>query len=274
VNRQFLRGLGRWAMSMVALTALVGACATVPITGRQQLNLIPASDLYALSVTEYGQFLASHPLSKDRAQTAMVQRTGGRIRQAVERFFVEQRQPNKLDGYGWEFNLVESDEVNAWCMAGGKVVVYTGLLPVTRDESGLAVVMGHEIAHAIAEHGNERMSQGLLTQLGGEVLSQALKTKGEQTRSIFMTAFGLGTEVGVLLPFSRTQESEADRLGIIFMAMAGYDPHAAPELWRRMAAQNQGGAPLEFLSTHPSDERRIRDLEAAVPEAMQYYRKQ
>jgi predicted Zn-dependent protease len=261
-------------MTTLVLAAFLCACATVPITGRRQLSLIPASELYALSVDQYGQFLAEHPLSKDRAQAATVQRAGERIRQAVERFFVGQQQPDKLDGYRWEFNLVESDEVNAWCMAGGKVVVYTGLLPVTRDETGLAVVMGHEIAHAIAEHGNERMSQGLLTQLGGLALSKALETKGEQTRSLFMTAFGVGAQLGVLLPYSRLHESEADRLGLIFMAMAGYDPHAAPELWRRMAAQSQGGAPPEFMSTHPSDERRIRDLEAAIPEAMQYYRKQ
>jgi len=268
--------MSRTTLRAVALAVLLGlvvyACAKVPITGRRQLSLIPASELNALSFQEYEQFLASNKLSTDRAKTAMVKRTGERIQHAVERFFIEQKQPGKLDGYAWEFNLIESEEVNAWCMAGGKVVVYTGILPVTGDETGLAVVMGHEISHAIAEHGNERMSQSLLAQLGEVALGKALEQKSEQTRSLFMTAYGVGAQVGVLLPYSRTQESEADRLGLIFMSMAGYDPHVAVDFWKRMSAQSQG-TPPEFLSTHPSDERRIRDLEAYVPEAMGYYQK-
>ncbi|MBM3318242.1 MAG: M48 family metallopeptidase [Candidatus Eisenbacteria bacterium] len=260
----------RFVLAGLLLAMLAASCATVPITGRRQLNLIPAPSLYALSFDQYQQFLAGQRESTNPEQTAMVRRVGTRIQQAVERFFAEQGQAARLRGYQWEFRLVESDEVNAWCMPGGKVVVYTGLLPVARDEAGLAVVVGHEIAHAVAEHGNERMSQGMVTQLGGMALDKALEQKSEQTRAVFLTVFGLGAQLGVQLPYSRLHESEADRLGLIFMAMAGYDPRSAADFWRRMAAQS-GGAPPEFLSTHPSDERRVRDLEAHMPEALVYY---
>ena len=178
----------------------------------------------------------------------------------------------QLDGYQWEFNLVDSKEVNAWCMPGGKVVVYTGILPLTQNENGLAVVMGHEIAHAVAKHGNERMSQGLLTQMGGMALELALQDRPKQTQQLFMTAFGMGAQVGVLLPFSRVQESEADHLGLIFMAMAGYDPNGAVPFWERMAQQG-GQKPPEFLSTHPSDQTRIQKIKSELPEALEYYRK-
>jgi predicted Zn-dependent protease len=162
--------------------------------------------------------------------------------------------------------------VNAWCMPGGKVVVYTGILPVTKNENGLAVVMGHEIAHAIAEHGNERMSQELLRQAGGVALTVALKDNPEETRNLWLAAYGLGSEVGVMLPFSRLHESEADHLGLIFMAMAGYDPREAPDFWTRMAEAG-GQKPPEFLSTHPSDETRISSLNNWMPEALKYYNK-
>jgi predicted Zn-dependent protease len=201
----------------------------------------------------------------------MVQRVGRRIQGAVERYFAEHSMSDQLKGYAWEFNLVESKEVNAWCMPGGKVVVYSGILPIAGDEAGLAVVMAHEIAHAIAKHGNERMSQGLLTELGGIALSTALESYPEQTRALWMTAFGVGAQVGVLLPYSRLHESEADRLGLIFMAMAGYDPNEAPRFWGRMSAEKGGAAPPEFLSTHPSDKTRIEKIKEEIPEAMKYY---
>ena len=159
-------------------------------------------------------------------------------------------------------------------MPGGKVVVYTGILPIAKDDKGLAVVMGHEIAHAVANHGDERMSQGLITQMGGVALSTALASQAKQTTDLFMAAYGIGTQVGVLLPYGRLQESEADRLGLIFMAMAGYDPHEAPEFWKRMSAGKQGAAPPEFLSTHPADATRIRNIEQQMAEAMAYYKKQ
>jgi predicted Zn-dependent protease len=259
-------------LGLLTLLALAG-CTRVPITGRQQLNLIPASEINTMSFDQYSQFLTEHKVSADRAQTALVEQVGGNIQHAVERFFAEQGRSSALTGYQWEFHLVDDPEVNAWCMPGGKVVVYTGLLPVTRDATGLAVVLGHEIAHAVANHGSERMSQGLITNLGGMALQRALQEKPAQTQQLFMTAFGVGTQVGFLLPYSRLHESEADHLGLIFMAMAGYDPQQAPAFWERMAAQNQGGAPPEFLSTHPSDEKRLSDIRALVPEAMKYYRK-
>jgi predicted Zn-dependent protease len=222
-----------------------------------------------MSAGQYDEFLTTHQLSENAEQTAMVKRVGVRIQGAVERYFSENNLSHQLANYNWEFNLVEDSLINAWCMPGGKVVIYTGILPVCRDETGLAVVMGHEIAHAIANHGNERVSQGLLVQLGGLALSEALKEKPEETQTLFMAAFGIGSSVGVLLPYSRLHESEADRLGLIFMAKAGYDPNAAVEFWKRMSAGKEG-APPEFLSTHPSDETRVRQLKERIPEALQY----
>jgi predicted Zn-dependent protease len=201
----------------------------------------------------------------------MVRRVGNDFRGAVEKYYAQIGRPNDLDGYQWEFNLIEDSLINAWCMPGGKVVVYTGILPVAEDETGLAVVMGHEIAHAIANHGNERMSQGLLATIGQVALSEALKEKPEETRNLFLTAYGAGAQVGVLLPFSRLHESEADHLGLIFMAMAGYNPQGAVDFWQRMANLKKSGGPPEFLSTHPSDDKRIDNIRQLIPEAMQYY---
>jgi predicted Zn-dependent protease len=242
------------------------------MTGRSQLNLIPAGEMLSMSFSQYDQFLKENKLSTDAEGTARVKRVGTRIEGAVESYFRANGMASRLNGYAWEFNLIDSKEVNAWCMPGGKVVVYSGILPVCQDEAGLAVVMGHEIAHAVAEHGNERMSQGLLAQLGSTALSVALKDQPEATQNLWMTAFGAGAQLGVLLPFSRTQESEADHLGLIFMAMAGYDPSTAVSFWQRMSAEG-GAAPPEFLSTHPADATRIRDIEANMPEAMRYYKK-
>jgi predicted Zn-dependent protease len=180
---------------------------------------------------------------------------------------------DRLRGYQWEFNLVESKEANAWCMPGGKVVVYTGILPITKNEGGLAVVMGHEIAHAIAEHGNERMSQMLIAQMGGMALDQAMATSAAQTKQLWMSVYGAGVQVGALLPYGRLQESEADHLGLIFMAIAGYDPREAIAFWERMAKSQGSKTAPEFLSTHPSDETRIRQIRERLPEALSYYRK-
>jgi predicted Zn-dependent protease len=262
------------ALLTASLVILVAACSTVPVTGRQQLDLVPSNQVMTMSFDAYKDFLSKHDVVTGTPEAQMVRRIGENIRGAVERYLASQKESDLLAGYRWEFNLVNDKSVNAWCMPGGKVVVYTGILPVTRDENGLAVVMGHEIAHAIARHGNERMSQGLLAQLGGVALSTALSQNPSQTNSLFMAAYGLGTQVGILLPYSRLQESEADRLGLIFMAMAGYDPQAAPDFWQRMAAQKQGGSPPEFLSTHPSDQQRINQIRNQyLPEALTYYRK-
>jgi predicted Zn-dependent protease len=249
---------------------MLPACSSVPITGRSQLNFIPDSEMFAMSYSQYDEFLKSSKLSDDEEATAMVKRVGTRIRQAVEGYFQDNGMSGRLDGYKWEFNLIENDEVNAWAMPGGKVVVYEGILPVTRTETGLAVVMGHEIAHAVAEHGSERMSQVLIAQLGGMALSEALASKPEETKNLWLSVYGVGTQVGVLLPYSRTHESEADHLGLIFMAMAGYDPREAVDFWQRMADKG-GPSPPELLSTHPADETRVRNLRENLPEALKYY---
>jgi predicted Zn-dependent protease len=256
----------------MAAALMVFACSTVPITGRKQLSLIPASQMLSMSYSEYDGFLKSNKLSTNQEQIRLVKKVGGRIQKAVETYFAEKGLSDQLKDYKWEFNLVESKEVNAWCMPGGKVVVYTGILPITQNEVGLAVVLGHEISHAVAQHGAERMSQQLIAQLGGAALSVALQNKPEKTKQLWMSVYGAGAQVGVLLPYSRTHESEADHLGLIFMAMAGYDPHEALTFWQRMAASG-GKKPPEFLSTHPADETRIADIKKEIPEAMQYYRK-
>jgi predicted Zn-dependent protease len=225
-----------------------------------------------MSATSYSDFLSKHTVIKGTENARMVGRVGERIQQAVEKYFSDNNISHRLKGYEWEFNLVDDEAVNAWCMPGGRVVVYTGILPVTNDEGGLAVVMGHEIAHAVANHGDERMSQGLIAQMGGIALSKALASSPEKTSDLFMVAYGIGTQVGVLLPYSRLQESEADRLGLIFMAMAGYNPREAPEFWKRMSVEKKGAAPPEFLSTHPADETRVRNLEKQMKEAESYYK--
>lgn len=256
----------------LVLLLLGTGCSTVAITGRNQLDLIPASTMLSMSNQQYVAFLESNQLSTNREQTALVKKVGTRIQGSVEDYFRSQNISEQLQGYSWQFNLIDNKEANAWCMPGGRVVVYTGILPLTQTEAGLAVVLAHEIAHAVAEHGSERMSQGLLAQFGGMALSEAVAQKPEETQQVYMTAFGLGAQYGALLPFSRLQESEADHLGLVFMAMAGYDPHEALSLWRRMSQNNTGQAPPEFMSTHPSDATRIANIEQEMPEAMQYYR--
>jgi predicted Zn-dependent protease len=236
------------------------------------MNLIPESELVAMSLTSYNDFLKENKISTNKQQVDQVKNVGKNISKAVESYLNQNGLGNRISGYQWEFNLVEDNVPNAWCMPGGKVVVYTGILPITKSEAGLAVVMGHEIAHAIARHGNERMSQALLIQTGGLALSAALQEKPQQTQQLFLAAYGIGTEVGISLPYSRSHETEADKLGLIFMAMAGYNPSEAVEFWKRM--QGAGGQkPPEFLSTHPSDQTRIDNLQKFLPEAMKYYKK-
>jgi predicted Zn-dependent protease len=257
---------------LLSLLLWVSGCSEVSITGRRQLNFVPSSTMHSMSFDAYDEFLSKNKLSTDAEKTQMVKRVGGRIQRAVENYAVENGIEDQLTGYEWEFNLVEDPNVNAWAMPGGKVVIYTGILPVAQDETGLAVVMGHEIAHAFAKHGAERMSQQLLRQGIGIGLEAAMEDYPQKTKNIFMSAYGVGTQVGFLLPYSRIHESEADHLGLIFMAMAGYDPRQAPAFWERMAAQSKGGATPEFLSTHPSHETRMQDLKDLIPDAMTYYR--
>ncbi|MBD3287539.1 M48 family metalloprotease [candidate division KSB1 bacterium] len=257
--------------TFLMLIIFIISCSTVPVTGRRQLDLIPTSTMLSMSYQQYDEFLKNHELSDNQRQTAMVKRVGTNIQKAVEEYMAENNMSDQLENYKWEFNLIESEEVNAWAMPGGKVVIYTGILEVAQDAGGLAVVMGHEVAHAVARHGDERMSQGLVTQLGGMALSAALENKPEQTRQLWLAAFGVGAQVGFLLPYSRLHEGEADQLGLIFMAMADYDPRQAVDFWQRMAAQG-GGQPPEFLSTHPASESRIENIKSHMPEALKYYR--
>jgi predicted Zn-dependent protease len=250
------------------------SCNSVPITNRKQLNLLPESQLVGMGLTEYKSFLSQHPpVGSGNANADLVKKVGGKIQLAVTKYFQQKGLASKLNGYKWEFNLVNSPEVNAWCMPGGKVVVYSGLLPVTKDENALVFVMGHEIAHAVARHGNERMSESIIAEAGALALDTYLQTQQVKSRQLFNQAYAVGTQVGVMLPFSRLHEGEADKMGMVFMAMAGYDPSKSPEFWKRMAAQS-GSKPPELLSTHPSDATREKAMKEFLPEAMKYYKKQ
>lgn len=258
---------------LLCLLFFIVSCETVPITGRSQLSLVSSQELNTMSYKAYRDFLSKHQVVRNTPQAYAVKRVGVNVQRAVELFFSQQKMSSRLSGYAWEFNLIQDKAKNAWCMPGGKVAVYTGILPITRDDAGLAVVMGHEIAHAVANHGSERMSQQLLVQMGGMALATAVARQPQQTQNIFLNVFGAGAQVGMLLPYSRIHESEADRLGLIFMAMAGYDPNTAIAFWQRMSASAKGGALPELLSTHPSDVTRMNNLKVYIPEAMKYYRR-
>lgn len=253
-----------------AFLIFLTACSKVPISNRSQLNLLPESEMVSMSLASYADFLKTNPPVTGTPDAMMVKNIGARIQSSVIQYLNQNKMGDRVANYKWEFNLVNSKEVNAWCMPGGKVVVYSGILALTQDETSLAIVMGHEIAHAVARHGNERMSQMLLTQLGGMGLDLALSQKSAETRNIFLTSYGIGSGLG-MLAYSRTHETEADKLGLIFAAMAGYDPQKAISFWQRMAAQG-GAKPPEFLSTHPSDATRIKDLQAFMPTALKYYK--
>lgn len=247
------------------------SCSRVPITGRHQVNMLPENLLVGMSITNYHTFLTQHPAAPATATDAQLVKTvGQRMATAVSIYMRQQKKSKRIKDYKWEYNLVNDPTVNAWCMPGGKVVVYSGIMPLTQGEAGLAVVMGHEIAHAIARHGNERMSQILLVNMGAIGLAVAMAEKPQQTNDIYNAAYGIGSNLG-LLAFSRLHESEADKLGLVFMAMAGYNPEEAIAFWRRMAKQG-GPKPPEWLSTHPSDETRIKAIEAFLPEAKKYYK--
>lgn len=272
-NQGYMKRILTWTFA-IGVLGILSSCSRVPITGRSQLHLVPESQLDQMALTEYHSFLSQNKVvPSTSSQSQMVERVGQRLAQAITQYLNQHGYGDRVANYHWEFHLVESKEANAWCMPGGKVVVYTGILPYTRDEAGLAVVMGHEIAHAIAQHGAERMSEQLLQQTGGEALAIFMNEKPQATRDAFLQAYDIGSTVGVMLPHSRKQESEADHLGLIFMALAGYDPHAALDFWQRMAQANTGQIPA-FLSDHPSDAQRIADIRKWIPEAMKYYHPQ
>lgn len=256
------------------LSAALISCSKNALTGKNQLTLLPESQLQSMAVTEYQSFLSTNKVvaATGNRDAEMVKRVGNRIVKAVEEHYAEIGKSDKLQGFNWEVNLVNDPQVNAWCMPGGKIVVYTGILPVTQNEAALAAVMGHEVSHALLQHGNQRMSQGLVQQLGGIALSVAVADKPAQTQNLFLGAYGVGTQVGVLLPFSRSNELEADRYGLIFAARAGYNPQEAIGLWERMEKLSSGQKPPEFLSTHPGEGRRIKQLQELMPEALKYYK--
>lgn len=256
---------------LLGIAAFIYGCKSVAVTGRKQLSLVSNAEILPMAATEYQEVLKKGPISKDKENTEMIKRVGGRIQKAVEQYLTQNGRASDLEGFQWEFNLIDDPEtVNAWCMPGGKVAFYTAILPICKDETGVAVVMGHEVAHAIANHGRERMSQGMVQQLGINALGLALGQNPTGTSQLFMQAVGMGSNLG-MLKFSRSHESEADHMGLIFMAMAGYNPQTAPSFWERMAALGGKKQP-EFLSTHPADETRIRDLQSWMPEAMNYYK--
>lgn len=251
---------------------ILSACSTVPITGRKQVNLLPESEMIAMGFSNYSEFKKEASVSSNTNSKEMVRVVGKNISEAVTTYFTNNNLSSRLSGYEWEFTLFADDTPNAWAMPGGKVAIYEGILPYTKNQDGLAVVVGHEIAHIVARHGNERMSHQLVVQMGGVALNEAIGNKPEETRAIFNTVYGLGAQVGGVLPFSREHEKEADKLGLIFMAMAGYNPEAAIEFWERMSSSS-GSKPPEFLSTHPSDATRISEMKGFLPEAMKYYNK-
>lgn len=264
----------RMITSVFIVSALAIACSKNPLTGRSQAKLVSETELQAMAQQQYQQFLSTNKVvsSSGNRDAEMVKRVGQRITRAVTDYYNQQGLSERLQGYQWEYNLVQDNAANAWCMPGGKIVVYTGLLPITQNEAALAAVMGHEVSHALLYHGNERMSQGLIQQLGGVALAVAVSDKPAATQNLFMSAYGVGSQVGVLLPFSRKHELEADEWGLIFTAMAGYNPREAVALWQRMEKASSGQKPPEFLSTHPSEGRRIEQLEKLMPKALQYYK--
>ncbi|MFR0676896.1 M48 family metallopeptidase [Dysgonomonas mossii] len=254
----------------IAMSLLFSSCGSVPVTGRKQLNLVSNQEVLTISLQQYQQFIKSAPISTDKKNTALVQKVGRNIANAVETYLKNNGYADELSSYAWEFNLVKSSDVNAFCMPGGKIVVYEGILPYTQDETGLAVVLGHEVAHAVAKHANERMSQQMMTEYGTAAIGTALGGTSAGVQQAAAAAIGLGSQYGILLPYSRKQELEADKLGLIFMAMAGYNPSQAAAFWTRMS--QQGSSTPEFMSTHPSDNTRIQQIEKDLPEAMKYYK--
>lgn len=260
--------IGGWLAALL----LAGACSSVPLTGRKQVLLVSDQEVMASSLKQYNTYIKTSTLSTDKAKTAMVERVGRRIAAATEAYLRANGMADQIKNFSWEFRLVKDPQVNAFCMPGGKIVVYEGLLPYTATDDELAVVLGHEVAHAVARHSNERMSQQILAQYGAGILDAALQNKSSAVQSLAGTVYGLGAQYGVMLPFSRQQESEADYMGLVLMAMAGYNPDVAVGFWQKMSAGKGAGTP-EFMSTHPSDATRIAHIRKYLPEVEKYRKK-
>lgn len=245
---------------------LAAACATNPLTGKSTLALVSDAEILPSSFQQYSEFLKENKVVTGTADAKRVVTVGTKIKQAAEKWLAATGNSTYLKDYQWEYNLVQSDELNAWCMPGGKIVFYTGILPTCKNDTGMAVVMGHEVAHALLNHGQQRMSAAALQSKGSEVIGAAVGAKSETTKQLAMTAYGAVTEYGGMMPFSRKHESEADKIGLTLMAIAGYNPDEAVAFWERMAAAGGGETP-EFMSTHPSNTTRIADIKALIPEA-------
>ncbi len=268
ISMKAIRGF----LVLILAVGVFFGCTTVPYTGRSQFSLMPEGEVMEMSRASYREAIEGSKVITGTAEAEMINRVGRRIAPAAEEFLRDEDQGERAGEFDWEFNLIDDDEtVNAWAMPGGKIAFYTGILPLAADENGVAVVMGHEVAHVLANHGRERLSQLLLFELGATGLSLALREEPETTRALWMTAFGLGGQAGLLLPYSRLQEYEADRIGLILTARAGYDPRAAIPFWERMRAEG-GRGNLEFLSTHPASEKRIEEIKGMMPEVLNYYR--
>ncbi|QYJ68095.1 M48 family metallopeptidase [Flavobacterium litorale] len=249
------------------LFLLMMSCSTNPFTGKKNLNFVSNAQLFPTAFQQYDQFLSQHKVITGTSQSAMVKKVGQKIKMAAEKYLNANGYKGYLDGYAWEYNLVEDPAVNAWCMPGGKIVIYTGIMPIAQDEAGLATVMGHEVAHALVNHGAQRMSASTLQQLGSAGVAVATSGQSQTAQQIYQQAYGITTQYGAMLPFSRKHENEADDVGLILMAIAGYNPENATAFWQRMAANAGGGAPPEFLSTHPSSNTRIRNIKNQIPKA-------
>lgn len=259
-------------LTMVLMVVLLYACTTNPFTGKQTLALVPNSQILPMAFQQYDQFLTENKVVAGTAEAARIQTVGQKIATASERWLNANGYQGYLSEYKWEYSLIEDEAVNAWAMPGGKIAFYTGIMPIANTEARVAAVMGHEVAHALANHGQQRMSAGQLQQLGA-VAGNIAFAEDPENQAIFNTAYGIGSTVGVMMPFSRSHETEADRIGLTLMAIAGYDPAEAAELWRRMQQESGGGAPPEFLSTHPASETRINNINSWVEEAKAEARK-
>lgn len=263
-------------MKRILITTLfsifIFACSTNKITGSKQLLLVSDGEMASMSLSEYQKVISTSKVLSPATNknAAMVQKVANRLITAITQYYNQNGLSQEIAEYKWEVNLIDENTVNAWCMPGGKIVVYTGLLPVTQNETALAIVMGHEITHALAKHGAARMSEAMIANYGGMALSELVKNKPQETQNLFNTAVGIGTNVGVLLPHSRKNETEADKFGLRYAALAGYDPREAIAFWKRMSQQG-GQKPPVFLSTHPADEQRIADLQAIMDETLKNY---
>jgi predicted Zn-dependent protease len=250
----------------ILLAAFIMGCSTNPFTGKSNLNLVSNNEIFPAAFAQYDEFLKQNKVITGTAQANMVKSVGAKIRAAAEKYLASVGHSDYLNGYEWEYNLVQSNEVNAWCMPGGKIVVYSGILPITKDEAGLATVLGHEVAHALLNHGAERMTTDMLAQLGAQGVAIASSGTSQSTQQILQQAYGLGAQYGAILPFSRGDENEADQVGLTLMAIAGYNPDTALAFWQRMSA-NGGASVPEFMSTHPSDQTRVSRITKEIPQA-------